>query len=280
MLADALRRWGWLRLDRRPALVMSVHGFIRTSLAFRALTYLNQRCLPAADLIIASSSKEAGRFVGGRFPAVSFIANGVRRPASADRDHLNAVTGAQAAHRIAFVGRLSPEKRPDLFVRMAALVLGQHPDSLFVVIGTGPLEVETRQLAQRLGVAGRVHFLGLRDDVGQLLHGVDVLVCPSDTEGTPRVVVEAMSVGVPVIATRVGGLPDLVTDAVTGLLVPPGDVAALAGAVDGLLSNDEAARRIAAAAAQDAHARLSIDTMERQVADAYAAACTLAEAVA
>jgi L-malate glycosyltransferase len=204
---------------------------------------------------------------------VSFIPNGVHQPNSAPRDYLSSITGLQAAQRIAFVGRLSQEKRPDLFINMAKLVYENYPNSSFVIIGSGPLEIEIRRLAYGLNVNSRISFLGLRRDVGELLHGVDVLVCPSDTEGTPRVVVEAMASGVPVVATCVGGLPDLVIDEVTGLLVPAGDVKALAGAVSRLLSDGTIARRISMAAALEARARLSIGGMELKVASAYRQAC-------
>jgi len=278
MIAAALRRWSWKGRDCRPALVMSIHGFIRTGVAFRTLTYLNERCLPAADLVITTSSAEADRLAHGRYPPARFIPNGVRPAPSASRDLLTAAVGMEAAQRVAFIGRLSPEKRPDLFVQMAALVRERYPDCLFVIIGTGPLESVTRRLAERLGVADRVRFAGLRRDVGQLLRGVDVLVCPSDSEGTPRVAVEAMLSGVPVVATRVGGLPDLITDSVTGMLVEPGSPHPLADAVRYLLDDPKAAQRIGMAGAAQALSPFSIDHMERQVAEVYAEARELARA--
>jgi glycosyltransferase involved in cell wall biosynthesis len=108
----------------------------------------------------------------------------------------------------------------------------------------GAYEQELRAEAERLGVAGRVVFAGLRDDVPGLLAGCDVFCLPSTMEGLPLVVLEAMAQGRPVVATAVGGTPELVVDGETGLLVPPDDVDALARALGRLLAEPELARRM------------------------------------
>lgn len=266
----ALLRCGRRRAAYRPAFVMSVHGFIRTGLLFRALTKLNEICLRAADLVIATSAQEAGRLNAKGIRNVRFISNGVRPLPQAPRDYLADQLGVRATQRVLYVGRLSPEKRPDLFLGVARTLAGRRPDLDFVVIGGGPLDERMRAMAESPVLADRTYFAGLRRDVGQLLRGADVLVCPSDTEGTPRVVIEAMIGGVPVVATRVGGLPDLVADGTTGVLVPPGAVDLLAEAVEGLLTHPEQARRMACAAAERARGSFGIELMERRTARAYA----------
>ncbi|MET9087205.1 glycosyltransferase family 4 protein [Streptomyces sp. NPDC004237] len=270
-LVAALLRWGrHCQAAHRPALVMSVHGFVRNGLLFRALTRLNEFCLRAADLVVTTSAEEAARLGAKGLPTVRFIPNGVRPLPDAPRDYLAEQLGVRAARRMLYVGRLSPEKRPDLFLEAARLLADRWPDLDFVMIGSGPLEAGVRALAERAGLTSRTCFAGLRRDVGRLLCGADVLVCPSDTEGTPRAVIEAMSSGVPVVATRVGGLPDLIADGTTGVLVPPGVAGPLADAVDELLAHPEQARRIARAAAEQARDNFAIELMENRTARAYA----------
>src|SRR5207248_1164577 len=108
----------------------------------------------------------------------------------------------------------------------------------------GAYERELRDEAERLGVVDRVVFAGYRDDVPALLAGCDVFCLPSEMEGLPLVVLEAMAQGKPVVATAVGGTPELVVHGETGLLVQPGDVEALAAALAQLLADPEQARRM------------------------------------
>jgi glycosyltransferase involved in cell wall biosynthesis len=118
------------------------------------------------------------------------------------------------------------------------------------------------------GVAGHVHFLGERRDVTQILETVDVGALSSDWEGMPLFVLECMTTHTPVVATNVGGLPEVVEHDRTGLLVPPRDPAALAGAISALLADPERGRRLAATAAERVH-DFSIETVAHQFADLY-----------
>jgi glycosyltransferase involved in cell wall biosynthesis len=120
-------------------------------------------------------------------------------------------------------------------------------DATAVLVGRdlergGAYEHELRAEADRLGVSGRVLFAGYREDVPALLAGCDVFCLPSFAEGLPLVVLEAMAQGKPVVATAVGGTPELVVDGETGVLVPPGDVEALRRALAGVLADPERAR--------------------------------------
>jgi glycosyltransferase involved in cell wall biosynthesis len=132
---------------------------------------------------------------------------------------------------------LSPEKGVEFFVEATNEIAKVMPNARFWIVGDGPLRGE---LERRAGDA--VHFLGARDDVPELLHAMDVFVMPSLEEAFGIAVVEAMACGLPVVATNVGGLPEVVADKNTGLLVPPRDAGALASAVV-KLANDESLRR-------------------------------------
>ena len=147
---------------------------------------------------------------------------------------------------VGLVGRLVPEKGVDVFLRAAALVSAVVPQARFLVVGDGPLRPDLEHRAAVLGLAGTVTFTGYRSDATRLLAGLDVLAVPSRSDGSPLVVCEAMAAGIPVVASRVGGLPDLVEDGGSGLLVRPGEAEDLARALVSLLLDPESARRLGA----------------------------------
>jgi glycosyltransferase involved in cell wall biosynthesis len=120
------------------------------------------------------------------------------------------------------------------------------------VLGDGPLRTELQRLAERLGTADRVRLVGARTDARAVLGAADVVIHPSDWEGLPLVVVEAMSAARPVVATAVPGTRELLRDGVDGLLVPSGDAAALGRALGVVLDDPGLACRLGAAAADRA----------------------------
>ena len=133
---------------------------------------------------------------------------------------------------IGTVARLVPEKGVSSLLRAVPLVLREQPRTRFVVIGDGPLRDELVALADALGISARVRFLGARIDGPQLITELDVLAVPSlSNEGTPLVTLEALSAGVPVVASAVGGIPEQVRGFDRTALVPPGDVSALSRAL-------------------------------------------------
>ena len=129
------------------------------------------------------------------------------------------------------VCRLQPEKGVDVFLAAAALAREQLPEARFVVVGDGPLRGELEQLAAMLRLGEHVELLGFRPDARALIGALDLLAVSSRSEGTPLVVFEALSAGVPVVASAVGGILDQVRDGCEGLLVPPDDPEALASAL-------------------------------------------------
>jgi glycosyltransferase involved in cell wall biosynthesis len=135
----------------------------------------------------------------------------------------------------------------------------------------GAYERELRAEAERLGVVDRVVFAGYRDDVPALLAGCDVFCLPSEMEGLPLVVLEAMAQGKPVVATAVGGTPELVVHGETGLLVQPGDVDALAAALAQLLADPEHARRMGEAGRERVQREFGAAAMAQRILELYAA---------
>jgi glycosyltransferase involved in cell wall biosynthesis len=148
------------------------------------------------------------------------------------------------------VGRFTKQKGHIYFLEMAYLLLKRDPRCEFILIGTGELLPEMKARARDMGLGDRLHFLGPRSDVEELLKVMDVFVSSSLWEGLPTVLLEAMAIGVPVVATSVSGSEELVKDGHTGLLVPPADAGSLSDAVWRLLHDPELAERLVAAGRQ------------------------------
>lgn len=177
---------------------------------------------------------------------------------------LRAALGLAAdARLIGCVGRLSPEKGPEVLVRAMLLLQRTRPDTHAVFVGSGPMHGELQRLAASLGVADRVHWAGPRDDLPALHAEFDLVASPSHTEAMPLALLEAMACARPVVATRTGGVPELVVPGETGLLVAPGDFDGLAQACDHLLADP--ARR-------DAMGRAARQRVQRHFSLADAAA--------
>jgi len=145
---------------------------------------------------------------------------------------------------IGTVGWLLPIKGPMHLLRAMSFVWQSHPETGLVYVGKGDLEKELREEAFRMGVSERVSFLGWRDDVAEIMQLLDVFVLPSLNEGMGRVLVEAMAAGKPIVASNVGGIPDLIIQGENGLLVPAGDAEALAGGIEFFITNPEKRREM------------------------------------
>ncbi len=159
------------------------------------------------------------------------------------------------------VARLSPEKDVANLVRATAIAAREGDDLRVEVAGGGSCLEDLKGLAAELGVAERVNFLGEVRDVPALLGRARMFVLPSRSEGVPLTVLEAMAGGLPVVATRVGGLPEVVDDGVTGLLVPPADPAALAGAMVRIWNDPDQGNRMGRAGRQRTEERFDIRRM-------------------
>ena len=165
------------------------------------------------------------------------------------------------------VGRLEPVKGFTYFVEAASRIAAEAPDVRFVLAGQGGEESRLRALAAPLG--DRFRFLGQQDDVAALMAALDVLIVPSVNEGMGRVLLEAGAAETPVVATCVGGIPDIVDDSETGLLVPPRDPEALARGVLELLRAPERLRLMGATARAKVVPHFSLESMVRRIEALY-----------
>jgi glycosyltransferase involved in cell wall biosynthesis len=149
-----------------------------------------------------------------------------------------------SARLVAVFSRLNPMKGVEYFLDAAFILAERFPDVRFLVAGDGGSKKELEDRACRLGLGSRVVFTGFRSDVRELLSEATISVLPSLSEGTSNTLLESMAAGIPVIATRVGGNPEVIEDGISGLLVPPRDSAAIAAAVGRLLEDEELASRL------------------------------------
>ena len=168
---------------------------------------------------------------------------------------------------IAMVARFVPQKDHDTLLQSLSLLPGRKFKA--ALVGGGEREAFFRKKVGELGLGDNVIFLGERRDVPQILAASDIFVLSSNWEGLPRSIIEAMMAGLPVVATRVGGVPELVEDGVTGFLVPPKDPDALAEALQRLIADPELRLRMGQAGRKKALKEFTLDRMLRETERAY-----------
>ncbi|MGH7268978.1 MAG: glycosyltransferase family 4 protein [Polyangiaceae bacterium] len=218
--------------------VVKVHGSdVNVVLKTRAARSIASRILPLADAIVAVSRPLAGQIVHLGVPPdrVHFVENGVDgsmfypRDRDAARRKLDVPSDARV---ILFVGRLEPQKGIDELLRAFSRVREGAPDALLVLIGSGVSCDRVRAIAAR-DPSGAIRVVGARphDEIAEWMGACDVLTLPSWAEGTPNVILEALASGRPVVATRVGGIPDILSDQRSGIVVSARDANALAQAL-------------------------------------------------
>ena len=178
-------------------------------------------------------------------------------------------TGPSPAIRVAAIGRLGPEKRFDRLLRVLSRVAAVHPALEARIAGDGPLRAALADQAHALGLDAKVTFMGPVDDIRPLLQWSTCITLTSDYEGTPNVLLEAMATGRPIVATRVGGVPGLVEDGATGLLVAADDEQALAEAILRVHHSPELAARLAASGRQYVVDHHSLATLGRSLLALY-----------
>jgi len=217
---------------------------------------------------VARFSVQEGRLPEDR---VLVIPNGVDVEAfsTAPPADLNALGFAPQSPTVLFVGRLDPQKDPFLFVEMARRVTRIRPETQFLMVGDGPLRAELARRIESDGTASRVRLLGRRDDVASLMRASTCLVLSSRWEGLPNVVLEAMAAGLPVVATDVEGVRELVVPQQTGLIVPSENVEELTAAVLLVLGDPESATALGRCAQEIVRERFTWDRFISTHVDLY-----------
>lgn len=237
------------------------------------------------DRIVALSGAHARYLVeteGVAPGAIAIIENGIpveeyggegRRDAGDAGDAgLREELGLEPGERaVIMVAALRPEKAHEVFLEAARLLTVSRGDLKFLIVGDGPRKDELEVLTRRLGLERRVRFLGVRRDVARLLHTASVLALPSHpaVETLPLAVLEAMAAGVPVVASRVGSLPEMIRSGETGVLIDHGDPDGLAAAIADVVDHPDRSREMAEAARRVVVSRYSVDRMVGEYASLF-----------
>ncbi len=264
-----------------PHVVRTIHGMAEPMRGWQRAKYSAYELLDRTilwllvDRVITVSRHmaDALRVSGYRAGSLIAIHNGlelervkVRRGAAAVRQALG-IDGE--AFVVGTAGRLCAVKAQDLLLRAAPAILRERPDARFVIAGDGPLDESLRELASRLGVARACVFPGAVVDVHDVMAAMDVFVLPSLHEGLPMALLEAMALERPVVATAVGGVPEVVTNGLNGLLIEAGDDRALADACLALAHNRPLAETLGRAAKRTVETRFTAAANGRAVLDTY-----------
>lgn len=175
----------------------------------------------------------------------------------------------QNGNVIGFVGWLLPIKGPNYLLKAMEYIWQKYPETAVVFVGKGDLDMDLRTQALQMSANGKVKFLGWREDIDQIMPVFDMLVLPSLNEGMGRVLVEAMAAGKPVVASSVGGIPDLVRHGETGYLVPPADEKALADGIKKLLDDPGKAWEMGQQGKKHCQ-QFSLEAMIKKLDDLYA----------
>jgi glycosyltransferase involved in cell wall biosynthesis len=206
--------------------------------------------------VVANSHAAADRLRWEHVPArkIAVIPNGVLFPREQARQ-------ARDRNKVVMVANLRPEKGHDVLLDAAAILRQRFPKVRFDIVGDGPERDRLIGRSAELGLSGIVSFLGHRDDVPALLAGAGIFVLPSRSEAFPNALLEAMAAGLAIVATRVGGIPELIDDEQTGLLVPPDRPGALADRIGRLLAQPTVGMRLGEAARLAVATRYSFERM-------------------
>jgi len=265
--------WRALRGERHTWVITN-HGR-RAGLRLMLYNLADAYVARHADRVVAVSDRIARklRFAGVRRDSIRVIDNGIdtkRFTGIGAPSWLRASLGIPSDARVVgTIGSLTREKGHIHLIRAVSRVLERFPSAYFLIIGDGPERGVLADEAWKLGIRERVIFAGSRTDIPDLLRAMDVFAFPSLLEGLPMALLEAQAAGVPTVATTVGAIPTVIRDGVTGMLVPPGDSAAIAGSIARLLENPDAARAMAVAGAERVRHTFSAEVMARKYLDLY-----------
>ena len=268
------------RLARTPAVVHTLHGIhylhYRNPFLRRLYIALERRYSRFTDrlvLVCRSDLRRAGKHRLAPERKMTVILNGASAPPPSVRDDLSPLRKSLGWEPgrpvVGTVARLHRQKGIVHLLRAVRRIGEAVPESLLAIVGDGPLAGRLEGKARRLGVGERCRFLGAREDAAALMGLFDVFVLPSLWEGLPFVLVEASALGKPIVATAVDGVPEILENEQTGLLVPAADPEALAGAVVRLLRDREGAKRLAERAKALVPPRFPLGRMVEQTQNLY-----------
>jgi glycosyltransferase involved in cell wall biosynthesis len=226
-----------------------------------------------SDVFVAVSREDERKMIeieGVDRAKVLFVPNGIPMPPPPSGADVRAGLGIPPeAPVIGTVSVLRPQKALDVLIRACAPLLADEPELRILIAGSGPEHEQLADLISDLGVGDRVLLLGYRSDVPDILAALDVAISSSSFEGSPLAMMEFMEAALPIVATRVGGVPDLIDDGVHGLLVEAGDVEGMTQAIRRMLADRDAARAMGERGRERRRAEFDVDLMVRRFEALY-----------
>lgn len=262
--------YAYFAVNGRVPLVSTCHNWLDDDLKDRLYGVADRFVLRRYGRVVAVSDAVRDRLLkaGVREEKVRLIRNGINL-----RPYVEAAASLREALEggllVGVIARLSQEKGVDIFLRAVPLVLSDVPDARFVVVGDGPDRDKLVGLIAELGIGEKVSMPGRRDDMPSVYASLDVMVSPSRLEGLPMAILEGMASGRALVATAVGAVPAVVKDDQTGVLVPAGDVSALAVAIVELLRDSERRERLGTAARRLVEEEFSAERMAEDYLRVY-----------
>jgi glycosyltransferase involved in cell wall biosynthesis len=259
------------RMARVPVIVNHEHTWSFQGQPLRR--FLDRNVIArGGDVLLAVSEWDRRHIIEvERIPpeCVRILSNGISPMPEGGPDLRGELGGGPDVGLIGALGRLEPQKRHDDLIRSVALLKREGTQVRCVIAGHGPDEEALRSLIDELGVGEDVRLLGHRDDISGVIRALDVAVLSSVFEGSPLAVMEYMACAAPIVATAVGGVPELIEDEVHGLLVTPRDPEGLAGAIRRLLEDRALALRLGQAASERQRAEFDLDVVVRRLEALY-----------
>jgi glycosyltransferase involved in cell wall biosynthesis len=265
--------WGTIvgRLARVPVVVAHEHTWSFEGQPLRRV--LDRELIGRwSDAFVAVSREDRRKMIEiERIPPdwTRFIPNGIAPQRPTPGRDLRAELCLGSGPLVGGVGALRAQKAYDVLIQAAARLRADHPDLRVLIVGGGPDRARLESLIDELGLDDVVVMLGRRLDVPDVLAALDVTVCASDFEGSPLAVMEYMEAGLPIVATRVGGVPDLIEDGVHGLLVNPRDPVGMSAAIHKLLVDRERASALGARARERRRREFDLDVMVHNIEALY-----------
>lgn len=257
--------------------ISTCHGFISNDKKLGFYNTLDRRILRLCDKVICvSESIQDSLLASGLKPnKISVIPNAVdfiqeRNKKEGSRQTIRKRFCAEDDHLVlGYAGRLSEEKGLKYLIQAFEKVVPMKPQSRLWLIGDGPLVHKLQEMVISKGLEEHIAFLGFREDIEDIMKGIDIFILPSLTEGTPLALLEAMSFGIPTIASSVGQIPQIIKSGENGVLITPGDVQAMTRNILMISEDKKLAKRLSEKAIKTVGDEYSITSWTKKIEDIY-----------
>jgi len=248
-------------------------GMLHAGWRYNVVERINAVLLTRAMISVSHDLKKELVHFGFRPENIYVIHNGTEQVKPLTPDKILCFKKEEGFDRndiiIGTVGRLVSIKGHRDLINGAKIIIERNKTVKFVIVGEGPLSSELKSYVKELGIEANIRFMGFRKDVFRLLNIFDIFVLTSIHEGIPMALLETMSLGKPVVVTRVGGMPEIIEDNINGMLINPGDSQSFAQVVSALIEDRDLRQRLSCHAIQDASTQYSLDNTVANTLELY-----------